>query len=83
MVPNETGSDPTYSTGVTSFVFVIIVLGVAAFVYTRNRRQKRIQPQVPNPSEKRPLSKDGLPTPSVPSIPYVGLSCGAEPGNRF
>ena len=40
LIPNETGFDPAHSTGVVGSVVALTILAVAAFFYTRRRRQK-------------------------------------------
>ena len=76
------------STGVVGSVVALTAIAIAAFWYTRRRRQQQAQPQVLNPDgldpyKQRPPSMYGPPVTSAPFTPYVSLSCGAEPGELF
>jgi len=81
LIPNETGSDPAYSTGVLGSVVLLVILAVAVFFYARYRRQQQVQPQLLNkdglgPYEQRP-SIYGPPTTFGPFTSDVSLSYSA------
>jgi len=87
-IPNKTGSDPAYSTGVVGAVVPLTILAVVVFFYTRHRRQQQSQPQIMNqdgldPYKQRPASMYTPGVTSVPFTPYVSLSYGAEHGKRL
>ena len=85
LIPNETGSDPAYPTGVVGSVVPLVILAVVVFLYTRHRRQQQVQPQLLNqggldPYDQRP-SMYGPPITSDPFTSDVSLP--SEPKKRF
>ena len=85
LIPNETGSDLAYSTGVLGSVILLAILAVMVFFYRRHRRKQKAQPQMLNkdgldPYEQRPMMY-GSPITSVPFISGVSLS--SEPKKRI
>jgi len=79
LIPNETGSDLAYSTGVLGSVVLLVILAVAVFFYTRYRRQQQVQPQLKDgldPDKQRP-SMHGPPITFGPFTSDVSLSYSA------
>jgi len=85
LIPNGTGSDLAYLTGVLGSVVLLVIIAVMVFLYTRHRRKQKVQPRMLNrdgldPYEQRP-SMYGTPITSDPFTSDVSLS--SEPKKQI